>query len=527
MFDKIDEVRRSDVLALSLAVVKSGGSARMLNEDNSAAEGWVAVEEAVQSGMSFFVDLKDTLAAFDLDTDELVASGEALEDWAFSEGLPVTVVASGRAGHRHLYVHCDDRAVVEGRALALGIPKSAHRRSIRPPLAPHRSGLHPALVRPDTVEEALEALGPPLGGESARKNLPEWLITLIAEGDTTGRYAGRGPMALAIASGLRVAGYDFDTYRQVMSNRDNLGGAKYHALEDGEGTEKPDAFLARTWEKARNQLSPSEILEELSDARAAIWATEWPGRTGNTDRKVMLALCELGTGSGTTMFAFGSRRIALVAQAEDKTVRRSLGRLVDGGWLERLPASKLGDADTYRFGQKLDKMTAHIPSPPRDKCGSYDQTDPDRVSLHPAFRNGSGLGQGPGRTWLILRRLSGPSTAKEISQAGAAARRTVDRHLEILKSHGLAVKDGKNWMAAGDNQRLDELAIQLGAVERSELQSERYERSRAAFRVIKGLPPLVADADDDLDDAIAEDEYRRWYEEQLLLDQLGLPNELI
>ncbi len=97
-------------------------------------------------------------------------------------------------------------------------------------------------------------------------------------------------------------------------------------------------------------------------------------------------------------------------------------------------------------------------------------------------------------------------------------------HEVELKSHGLAVKDGRCWTAAGNNQRLDELAIQLGAVERSELQSERYERSRAAFRALKGLPPLVADSDDDLDDAIAEDEYRRWYEEQLFLEQLGLPH---
>ena len=55
MAEEIDTVRRVNVLALALAVVKPGGSARLLNEDNSAAEGWVAVEDAVQSGSSFFV----------------------------------------------------------------------------------------------------------------------------------------------------------------------------------------------------------------------------------------------------------------------------------------------------------------------------------------------------------------------------------------------------------------------------------------------------------------------------------------
>jgi hypothetical protein len=371
----------SDVLALALAVVKPGGGARLLNEDNSAdSAGWVSIEEAAESGRAFFVELKETLAAFDLDTPELVESGELLERWARSERLPVMVVSSGRSGHRHLYVRCDDRRLVEAEALSLGIPKSAHRRSIRPPLAPHRRGLQTALLAPETVAEALEVLGPSEQAEPRRKNLPEWLMTLINDGDTSNRYAGRSHMALAVASGLRIAGYDFATYRAVMAN--NPCGAKYHALIDGEGTEDPETFLVRTWEKAASQLTPEAILTEISNVRGAVEAAEWPGRTGNTDRAVMLALCELGTASGTTALTFGCRKIATVAQIEDRTARRALGRLVDAGWLERLNAAKTGDADTYRLGPKVDRKTALTPSPPiGDKCGNYDQSDSDRVLL--------------------------------------------------------------------------------------------------------------------------------------------------
>ena len=269
----------SDVLALALAVVKPGGGARLLNEDNSAdSAGWVSIEEAAESGRAFFVELKETLAAFDLDTPELVESGELLERWARSERLPVMVVSSGRSGHRHLYVRCDDRRLVEAEALSLGIPKSAHRRSIRPPLAPHRRGLQTALLAPETVAEALEVLGPSEQAEPRRKNLPEWLMTLINDGDTSNRYAGRSHMALAVASGLRIAGYDFATYRAVMAN--NPCGAKYHALIDGEGTEDPETFLTRTWEKAANQLTPEAILAEISNVRGAVDTAEWPGRTG-------------------------------------------------------------------------------------------------------------------------------------------------------------------------------------------------------------------------------------------------------
>lgn len=541
MTEEIDIVRRRNVLALALAVVKPGGGALLLNEDNTAdSAGWVPVEDAAESGRAFLVELKDSLAAFDLDAPELVASGEALERWSRSEGFSVLVVSSGRDGHRHLYVRGGDRGPIEDHALALGIPKSAHRRSIRPPLAPHREGLETALIWPQTVAEALEVLGPSEPGEPRRKNLPEWLITLINDGDTTDRYGGRSQMALAIASGLRGAGYDFAEYRAVMANRDNAGGAKYHALEDGEGREDPETFLSRTWEKAGNQLTPAEILAKISGVRVAIQAADWPGRTGNTDRTVMLALCELGTASGTTALTFGCRRIAHLAQVEDRTVRRALGRLVDSGWLEREKASKPGDADSYRFGPKLDKMTALTPSPPvRARCGNNDQPDGDRVLLHPLFRNGSGLGKSAGRTWLILRGLGRPVTATEIAEAGAGERRTVDRHLNKLEQHGLANKSGTRWIASGDDRRLDELAVDLGAIERSELQAKRYARNREGFYMARRLkearragsgaqaaaePPSRYDDDDT--EGLAEEEFGRWYEEQLLLEQLGLPNEL-
>lgn len=539
-------VHPADVLALALAVVKPGGMARLLTKDNSAdPAGWLPIEEAAVTGRAFFVELKETLAAFDLDTPELVQSGESFERWARSEGHPVLVASSGREGHRHLYVRCDDRQSVEAQALSMGISKGAHRRSIRPPLAPHREGLETALLAPQTVGEALDVLGPSDYAEPRRKNLPQWLMTLVDEGDVGNRYAGRSHMALAVASGLRACGYDYATYREVMAN--NPCGAKYHALLAGEGNENPESFLVRTWEKAASQLSPEEILQRISDVRVAVEAAGWPGRTGNTDRAVMLALCELGTASGTTALTFGSRKIAEVAQLEDRTVRKALSRLVNARWLERSEATKAGDADTYRFGSKLDSMTALIPSPPiGDRCGKNDQSDIDRVLLHPVFRNGSGLGKNTGRTWLVLGRFGRPMTAKELSEARTAERRTVDRHLKLLEKHGLAVKSGTQWTASGGDWKLDELAVDLGAAERSEMQAERYARNREGYFMARRLrdarlassagtsaegdsPSRQSSDYDDGDeiDRLSEAEFRRWYEEQMLLDQLGLPNELI
>lgn len=165
-----DQESAFNTLMLALAVVKPGGAARLLNDDNSAdSAGWVSIEDAVASGRAFFVELKDSLAAFDLDAPELVVAGEALQRWARDGDLPTLLVSSGRDGHRHLYIRCTDRVAVEDHALSLGIAKNAHRQAIRPPLAPHRQGLETALIAPQTVVDALEVLGPSEHGEQLRE----------------------------------------------------------------------------------------------------------------------------------------------------------------------------------------------------------------------------------------------------------------------------------------------------------------------------------------------------------------------
>lgn len=149
---------------------------------------------------------------------------------------------------------------------------------------------------------------------------------------------------------------------------------------------------------------------------------------------------------------------------------------------------------------------------------------------------------------MILRDLATPVTAKELADAGAGQRRTVDRHLSKLESHGLAVKTGTHWVASGDISLLDQVALDIGATQAAELQKARYERNRAGFRLARGLDGPQSserprsdrqdattehlsgrsDAEDgvDVETVAAEEEFQRWYEEQLLLEQLGLPSEL-
>ncbi|MEV4130402.1 helix-turn-helix domain-containing protein [Nocardia sp. NPDC049707] len=151
--------------------------------------------------------------------------------------------------------------------------------------------------------------------------------------------------------------------------------------------------------------------------------------------------------------------------------------------------------------------------------------------MHPAFRNGSGLDKSRGQTCLILRNLGRPVTAQEVAEAVDGKRRTVDRHLTVLEKHGLAVKTGVRWEADGDSRRLDELAIELGTIDRAIQQAEQNERNREGFRTALGLAgarQAVAPDDDDseFEPPVEEHERQQREDEQEMLRQAGLLNHI-
>ena len=66
-----------------------------------------------------------------------------------------------------------------------------------------------------------------------------------------------------------------------------------------------------------------------------------------------------------------------------------------------------------------------------------------------------------------------------------------------------------------------------GALHIRGAQAERYKRNRLVFRYIRGLP-IGDEVELTADEAAAEEEeFRRCYEEQLLVEHLGLPHHLL
>lgn len=335
----------SDAETLARAVVKANGNAKLIDEDNEGGE-WVSLAEAVESGSAFLVEIKKSLIALDLDTPELVKLGKQAQHFAEDSGLPTLLVHSGR--NHHLYIRAEQqKSIITDQLKQLGLPGYAFRFAIRPPLSPHRSGLATALICPETVDEALAALGLP----EEPRYLTQNEIKLLEEGDAEGRFDGnRSRMALSIAASFRLTGHSLDHFRAAMLNRENAGGAKAQELED-DGKNVED-FLRRTWEKAGNAEAfiPESVEEIVPQLRAAVEAASWRGKKGTTDKAVMLALCSLAESHMSTAPTFGLRKLTVTAQLGSvNTTRNSLSRLVEAGWITKKTYDSQADAHSYQL----------------------------------------------------------------------------------------------------------------------------------------------------------------------------------
>jgi hypothetical protein len=189
------------IAALALAVAEPGRHALLIDRNNDAV-GWLSLPHAVSSGRCFTVKVAKDILALDADS---VEKGRFVEEKARilleAQGFPCVVVASGRDGHRHLFALIPEASQKETWASLFRKDGLDVRDTIRPPLAPHRSGLPVRLVYPVTPELALEALKRRGSVDRSReRKLSRRMYQLLRFGDREGRYKSRSEVAMAIAT---------------------------------------------------------------------------------------------------------------------------------------------------------------------------------------------------------------------------------------------------------------------------------------------------------------------------------------
>jgi hypothetical protein len=116
----------SEQLRIQFAhVVARPGSRAMIVTPENGCGGFVSIREAVRRGVSFCVEVRDDLLALDLDDIAMTRALERLAAELREAGHVPVLGASGRPGHRHLFVRVRDRERWITRAKELGFKGDA------------------------------------------------------------------------------------------------------------------------------------------------------------------------------------------------------------------------------------------------------------------------------------------------------------------------------------------------------------------------------------------------------------------
>lgn len=320
--------------AFARAVVRPGGNAMLITPDNECDQ-WVSIRTAVETG-SFAVEVRNGLLAVDFD----IPSGEScaleLAAKAAAMACPSVVVASGQPGHAHAFISVSDP---ERRACLLHHAKDHDgdvRRTIRPPLAPHRLGLAPRLLLPKDATEALRILRAP-------PRLSARISALLRDGDRVGRYPSRSEVVQAIASGAANAGQSEECLYRALTDPRNIGGERVQEIRYARGEMAARKDVNRSWQKAmRKRVECTPNLDHM-EARRRIDELEglarrhpWRGLAGGTDFAVIRAHIEIAKVRGDLVHHASVRTIAEQAGVADPTAWRAQHRLVSARWLVRL-----------------------------------------------------------------------------------------------------------------------------------------------------------------------------------------------
>lgn len=468
--------------AFALTLSKPGGKALLINSAN-AGERWVPIPEAAKSGVAFAVDVADDVLAIDCDHPDLVPDVLGLGDELRCRGFSPVLVNSGRPDNLHLFCRIDDADLLEdykARTATIGLDV---RRTIRPPLAPHRLGLPVSLRTPDDPAEALAALSrlkttPPRG-------LAPRMEELLSAGDFQAYgYRSRSEMILALALGARNAGWTEDQFFAALMDPKTKAGDKIRHRRDRR------QYVHRCYTKAlrKAQNSPAitnrtAALEKINIMRAAAQTYPWGGRSGTTDRLVLEAHLKIAQDTGKLSYHASVRTVADRTGFVIDTISKANHRLERAGWLKPIKRARPRYAEATVWALRVPKGLCNRADTPTSLKGVYEECPPrcTRTEDDPGadLWRTSGVGKG---TFLVWRSLDLREPQKQAGLASPLGRtkRTILYHLRKLETHGLASRTPNGWRR-GDAD-LNEVARALGVEGTRVRTRDRHERQREHFR---------------------------------------------
>lgn len=465
------------------AIAEPGSGAFLLGRDNKKVSERIPLAQAARDGRAFVVSLHEEVAAVDCDDPGKAAEAEGSVRELGPLGLSPILVASGREDHFHVLVRVQDpslRRVVENRLRKLGTLK----RSMRPPLSPHRLGGHSRLVQPALHGDALSALR--FGGP---RPLRECMAEMLLSGQKDYGDRTRSGVMASLAMACLNAGWPFECFEEVMLLPGHMGGARVQEATSKEA----DRQLRLAWRSAAKRIAERPAVRDRESAEARILAVSFAveavtlqPRTEGTDRNVLLAHVAIARKCGKLRHDASVRDIANLAGVGRSTVSRSHKRLVKLGLLRRV---RSGD----RLQSKADRWEVTVPDPGLNP-GHTSHAPPEPLCVPPRHSSSGecvpgythdvwtqgGLGRGVAATHRALVSQAAWSEVGLASNRGVTTA-TVRRHLAKLESAGLAVADALGWRAEQPAD-LERAAVRLGVQGTLERRRRAMEQERTMWR---------------------------------------------
>lgn len=503
------------VAALARAVAADGTDVVVIRADNTSG-GRVPLTDALRRGDAFAVDVDEDVVAVDVDLPEHDEGTDLLIETARLRGLVPVVCASGRSGHRHVFIRAGGNEGKQLRSLAQALGLDV-RRFIRPPLSPHRAGEPVSLLEPASPAAALDALRPPphrsprpaptgsqtapgagnvrgiAGGdgvlgaagraEPTERDLSAATLERLRSGDP--RYATRSELVMAVMVGMVNAGKTSAWAWQAFLDPRHRAGHKIRQIADERGMGAAHVWFDRSWVEACRFVAERPPESSSADRLVDIVAVNdeadlyrWPGQAGSSSRKVLAAMVDIACGARSSVFSASDRQIAERAGLGRTATSRAVTRLAEGGWVERLRPGRGTRASTWSLclnGERNGDL--------RDARSCAEATCSGGVSLavdHDLWRH-RGLGGGG---WRVARAVAGTGEANAATVAETTGMNTgsVRRILNRLEASGVVERvDDGYWRidTTADAEVVAELVGTAGAGERARTE---HARQRAAYR---------------------------------------------
>ncbi|WP_181697860.1 bifunctional DNA primase/polymerase [Nocardia sp. GTS18] len=288
-------------------------------------------------------------------------------------------------------------------------------------------------------------------------------------------------------------------------------------------------------------------------ARFAVWS----GKTGPSDRRVLLALIAACIEHGNTETTQGKRKLALRAGVSEETVEAALKRLTAQGHLQTLKQEKWS---VRRLLRRADDNTHIFPPLVRGIHTTEDLSDDLWKGLGPLHMVWSvprtdrspGMDGRHGHLYDLVG--AGLTTAKALGDYSGSRPDSLNRPLVRMVEVGLLVKSGREFAPADDAGDLAaKLALELGAVEVCAHRENRYRDDDLKWVEAQRRQREPAQQTSDVQDSIvdllessyqhelsdqekveilqelaaeAEEERKRREDEQELMRQLGILRDI-